>query len=82
MEGRTLRSVVIDLFQHWVRNETEEEEHDLEGPSPKELEAFPWLKISQKYKKPDISPDMEDIRLSIARGWAAETEDFRSSGSE
>ena len=73
LEGRTLRSVVIDFFQNWVRNEPDAAVQAPEEPGPEELAEFPWLTISRKYTKPGISSEMDDIRASIARGWAADT---------
>ncbi|MEX2606153.1 MAG: hypothetical protein WD708_02310 [Kiritimatiellia bacterium] len=81
LEGRTLRAVVIDLFQNWMRNESDNAVQAPEPPGPGELAEFPWLTISQKYIKPGIRSDMEDIRVSIARGWAAESSDNLSSDS-
>jgi hypothetical protein len=74
MEGRPLRSVAVQLFQTW-----------LDGPpvpgippapaelTPAELAAAPWLVISQRYVKPGMSHDMDEIRAAIAAGSAAET---------
>ncbi|MCC5848641.1 MAG: hypothetical protein JJU29_11145 [Verrucomicrobia bacterium] len=73
LEGRTLRAVVIELFQNWMCNEPDPPVQMPEAPGPEELAEFPWLAISQKYIKPGISSEMEDIRVSIARGWATET---------
>jgi len=53
-----------------------------EPPAAEELAEFPWLAISQKYVKPGISSEMDDIRESIAFGWAAdEVEDSASAPS-
>lgn len=71
LEGRTLRAVVIELFQNWMRNESDPPVQMPEAPSPEELAEFPWLAISQKYIQPGISSEMEDIRVSIAQGWAS-----------
>ena len=72
LEGRPLRSVAIELFQTWLRNETPTTSSEAISANPTELEEFPWLAISQKYIKPNISHDMDDIRESILRGRAAE----------
>ena len=73
MEGRPLRSVAVQLFKNW-----------LEGPpSPElpptaseltaaELAAAPWLAITQRYVKPGMSHDMDEMRAAIAKGWGTE----------
>ena len=72
LEGRPLRAVAIELFQNWLRDPAATEPAP-DAPSPEELAQFPWLAISRKYVKPGQGSPMEDIRESIARGWAAET---------
>lgn len=67
LEGRPLRSVAIELFQKWLSNETPAVSNTT-ITSPEELAEFPWLAISQKYVKPGISHNMDDIRESIQRG--------------
>jgi hypothetical protein len=82
LEGRPLRAITIELFQNWLQSESDASVQNPEAPSSGELAQFPWLTISQKYMKPGISSDMNQIRKSIARGWAAETGENRASDSE
>ena len=72
LEGRTLRAVAIELFQNWLHGESSVEEVPPEGPASGEIAEFPWLDICRKYLKPGTSHEMEDVRESISRGWAAE----------
>ncbi len=72
LEGRTLRAIAIELFQNWLQAPPTPLRTEKNDPAPEELAKYPWLAISKKYVKPGVSHDMEDIRESIARGWAAE----------
>jgi hypothetical protein len=73
LEGRSLRSVAIELFQEWLQRHSDSSPPHADVP-PSELREFPWLAISQKYRKPGISHDMDDIRNSVYRARAAEAE--------
>lgn len=73
LEGRPLRAVAIELFQNWLRAGSPDGGEAGDGLAPEELKEFPWLEISRKYVKPGIRHEMEDIRESIASGWAAQT---------
>lgn len=72
LEGRTMRAVAIELFQNWLQGAPGTPPSVKDAPSPEELSQFPWLAIAQKYAKPGISSEMDDIRESIARGWVAD----------
>ena len=72
LEGRPIRSVAIELFQKWLHNEADETSCATNKTSPAEIAEFPWLAISQKYVKPGMSHEMDDIRESIHRARAAE----------
>jgi len=72
LEGRPLRAIAIELFQNWLRSASDPTPPAAEPATSEELAQFPWLAISQKYVKPGVSSEMEDIRESIARGWSAE----------
>ncbi len=72
LEGRPLRSIAIELFQNWLQAPPTPPQSDQNDPTSEELAKYPWLAISKNYVKPGVSHDMEDIRESIARGWAAE----------
>ncbi len=69
LEGRSIRSVAIELFQNWLHTEPSPAQNTA---TTEELEEFPWLAITEKYPNTGISPDMDDIRESISRGWATE----------
>jgi hypothetical protein len=74
MEGRPLRSVAVQLFQNWLEGlPTTEEPPVATELTPAELAAAPWLGISQRYVKPGMSHDMDEIRAAIAAGSAAAT---------
>jgi len=73
LEGRALRSVAVELFQKWLSSSPAPPEMQADSPSESTLARYPWLAISAKYVRPGISDAMDDIRDSIARGWAAET---------
>lgn len=73
LEGRPLRSIAIELFQNWLQAPPTPQQAENNEPTSEELAKYPWLAISKKYVKPGVSHDMEDIRKSIVRGWAAES---------
>jgi len=72
LEGRPLRSVAVELFQRWLEDQPTKLEPMKNELTPEELAKYPWLAISRKYVKSGVSHDMDDIRESIARGWAGE----------
>lgn len=72
LEGRPLRSIAIELFQNWLQAPPAQPRVENNEPTPEELVKYPWLAISKKYVKPGVSHEMEDIRESISRGWAAD----------
>jgi hypothetical protein len=73
LEGRTLRSVAVELFHKWLDQRPEDPLPNKEPISKQELAEFPWLAIAMKHVKPGISSEMADIRESIERGWAKES---------
>ncbi len=76
MEGRPMRSVAVQLFQNWLdAPPTPDGQPAPSALSPAELEAAPWLALTQPYVKPGLSHDMDDIRAALAKGWAAEMAD-------
>jgi hypothetical protein len=72
-EGRPLHSVAVELFQHWLSSLPVRTAVEDDSLTAEESVRFPWLKITRPYIRPGMSHDMDDIRESIARGWAAET---------
>jgi hypothetical protein len=72
IEGRSLKSVVVQLFESWVRSETPPSPAPPD-PTPEEVRSFPWLAISRRYQTAGLNHDMDEIRASIARGRAAES---------
>ncbi len=75
IEGRPLRSVAVELFQKWLENPSTAAVVEDGQASTEEFAKYPWLVIAQRHASPDISPDMDAIRESIAQGWAAETKE-------
>jgi len=73
LEGRSLRSVAIELFQNWLQGRGDTPDPPDPEASPEELLKYPWLPIARKYAKPGISADLADLHESIALGWAVET---------
>jgi hypothetical protein len=71
LEGRPLRYVAIDLFQAWL-GQKPAGPSSAEAVTEAELEACPWLRVTQKYMRNDVSHAMEDIRQSIEKGWRAD----------
>lgn len=70
LEGRPLRSVAVQLFQSWL--EAPPSPPARSEPAPEDEEA-PWLAITRRHLKPNMSHDLESIRHAIAAGWTAET---------
>ena len=69
MEGRPVRAIAVELFQHWLDGPQKPEIK----PTPieltqAELDAAPWLAITRRHIKPGMSHDMEKIREAIAQG--------------
>lgn len=73
LEGRPLRSIAIELFQNWLQAPPAPLREENNEPTSEELEKYPWLAISKKYVKTGVSHEMEDIRESILRGWAEDS---------
>jgi hypothetical protein len=83
LEGRPVRAVAIELFQAWLHSPSTTTASAPDVPSPEEMAQFPWLAISHKHVKPGVSSEMDEIRESIARGWAADAgEDLASSSTQ
>ena len=73
MEGRPMRSVAVQLFQNWLDAlPAPEGQPTPPALTPAELEAAPWLALTQPFVKPGMSRAMDDIRAALAKGWAAE----------
>lgn len=67
LEGRTLRSVAIELLELWVATtQAAESEVVAEGATS------PWIAIYRKDKAESVGHDLAAIRAAIARGWAEE----------
>lgn len=67
-EGRSIRSVAIELFQERLHTPAE--------PTPQARaispEMAPWLAITRRYIRPGMSHGMNSIHAAIAKGWAEE----------
>lgn len=77
LEGRPLRAVAIELFQQWLEPETKSvtvpaTKRNRAERKPTRFDNGPWLTITQRYLKPGMSHDMDDIRAAITRGWGEE----------
>ena len=76
MEGRPLRTVVVELFQKWL---DQSPVHTVLPDSQANQETAPWLAITRRHVRLGMSHDMESIRAGIAAGWSAEsTEEVKS----
>jgi hypothetical protein len=71
LEGRSLRSVAIQLFQTWL-DAASTTGQPTTSMAADETSA-PWLAVTRCYLQPDMNHDMEAVRAAIARGWAAES---------
>ncbi|MEX2580468.1 MAG: hypothetical protein WD342_15525 [Verrucomicrobiales bacterium] len=74
LEGRPLRSVVVELFQRWLRSGSPGTEPE-EEPTEEEVARYPWLAVSRRHLRPGMSHDLGEIREAAARAWgeAADT---------
>jgi hypothetical protein len=71
MEGRPLRSVVVELFQNWLSSH-----HAPPAPQkpvsehpPTRFDNAPWAKIVRPYLRPGMSHDPREINKAVSRGW-------------
>lgn len=69
LEGRTLRSVVIELFQQWLKSTPAGQEPEAEVPTHDEIARYPWLALSRRYIRPGMDHDLAKLREAAARGW-------------
>ena len=78
MEGRPVRSVAVELFQHWLDDAPTEipsvpaAETTAPKYKPTRFDNGPWLEYTRKYIRPGMSHDLAEIDEAIAKGWAAE----------
>jgi hypothetical protein len=77
LEGRPVRAVAVDLFEHWV----ESPPAGVQTPTrssvggegrPTRFDNAVWLDIAQRYLKSGMSHDLGEMREAIAEGWSAE----------
>ena len=71
LEGRPLRSVVVELFQKWLQSSPPSTEPQ-EQPTEEEVSRHPWLAVSRRYLRPGMSHDLGEIRAAAARAWGSE----------
>lgn len=71
LEGRPLRSVVVELFQGWLRSSPPGGDRQ-EQPSEEEMSRYPWLAVSRRYLRPGMSHDLAEMREMAARAWGQE----------
>lgn len=76
LEGRPLRSVVIELFQNWLSvpsapaaGEAEELPADRK---PTRFDRAPWTPTARFHLRPGMSHDWAEIKEAIARAWGEE----------
>ena len=72
LEGLSLRSVAIDLFQRWLSSSSSQPTSTSSQLTSAELAASPWLSITQPYLRPHLTHYLTEIRSAISRSWAAE----------
>ena len=74
LEGKPIRSVAIELFQRWIQTPSDvEAKMESVSLSAEDYKNYPWLDLARKYMNGNKSSDLEEIKKSIAMGWAKET---------
>ena len=77
IEGRPVRAVAVELFEYWVESPPHSSPKSSppavggERP-PTRFDNAAWLDIAQRYLKPGMSHDLDEIREATAKGWATE----------
>ena len=74
LEGRTIRSVAVQLFQDWLAAPVAPPPVQPPPPGLTQAgrDAAPWLALTQPYVQPGMKHDLDDIRAAAAARWAAE----------
>ncbi|WP_295400134.1 hypothetical protein [uncultured Thiocystis sp.] len=77
IEGRPVRAVAVELFEHWVESPPVLSQTSSLPPvgterQPTRFDNAAWLDIAQRYIKPGMRHDLGEIREAIATGWATE----------
>lgn len=73
LEGRSLRSVAVELLQQWLSSSASPPDEAREDSlTEAELKKYPWLESARSYVRPGVSHDLEEIKEAIARGWGEE----------
>ena len=77
IEGRPVRAVAVELFEHWVESppagaQTPARPSVGGERQPTRFDNAAWLDIAQRYIKPGMSHDLGEMREAIAKGWSAE----------
>jgi asparagine synthetase B (glutamine-hydrolysing) len=74
MEGKSIRSVAIELFQLWIQTPSDTgSQNESVSLSTEDYKKYPWLELARRYKNGNQSSDFKEIKKSIAKGWAKET---------
>lgn len=75
LEGRTLRSVAIELFELWTSTKAEAQEAQVA-----ETSDAPWIEVFRKEPQRHATHDLAAIRAAIAKGWADERKNLLVGG--
>lgn len=83
LEGKPIRSVAIELFQRWIQTPSDvEDKMESVSLSAEDYKNYPWLDLARKYMNGNKSSDLEEIKKSMAMGWAKETALGREASNE
>ena len=73
LEGKTIRSVAMELFQRWIQAPSNTEDKSESALlTSEEYEKYPWLNLARTYISGNQSSGFAEIKKSIAMGWAKE----------
>jgi hypothetical protein len=83
LEGKPIKSVAIELFQRWIQTPYDvEDKNESVSVSAEDYKKYPWLELARQYMNGNKSSDFEEIKKSIAMGWAKETAFGREASDE
>ena len=76
MEGRPLRSVAVELFQHWLSGDHQPSppaaNRTQDNGAPTRFDKASWRSIIRPYINPGMSHDLDEMKEAISRGRAEE----------
>ena len=83
LEGKPIRSVAIELFQRWIQAPSDiEDKTESASLSAEDYKKYPWLNSARRYINGKQSSEFEEIKNSIAMGWAKEAPVGRAASEE